>query len=213
MRAPDSPREMITSSKNGAAQKAKLQQEGVRRVSEWLEELLPHEERDEEEGGGAPSGKETSVIVNQLSCKEEGCPDVEVVMTLLRAKPRPKLMFKVFKAAADLSREEVQEALQKAMDEEAKENEKECRGHDHHEHGHQSDDHSHGNGEHHDVCCGHDHADGKNAHSHSDGKHEHGHEKHEHDHGDGGHHNGCCDHDHSDGTHEHGHESSHSHGH
>ena len=47
--------------------------------------------------------------MNQLACKEVGCPDVEVVMTLLRKKPREKLMFKVYKAAADMTNDEVEE--------------------------------------------------------------------------------------------------------
>ena len=102
---------------DAAADKKKT--EGVKRVIGWLEELLPDNERDEDIGGSAPCGKETSVIVNQLACKEVGCPDVEVVMTLLRPKPRPKLMFKIYKAACDLSKEEVEEAMVKAVAEEA----------------------------------------------------------------------------------------------
>ena len=80
-------RHMLKPKDDAAEQK---QREGVQRVIGWLEDMLPDEERDEEDGGSAPPGKETSVICNQLACKEEGCPDVEVVMTLLRAKPRPK---------------------------------------------------------------------------------------------------------------------------
>ena len=76
--------------------KEKAQQEGVRRVKDWLIGLLPADEKEEDDGGTAEDGKETSVIVNQLACKEAGCPDVEVVITLLRAKPRPKLMFKIY---------------------------------------------------------------------------------------------------------------------
>jgi len=150
----------------------KVKQTGVKRVRAWLEDLLPDEERDEEDGGKAPPGKETSVIVNQLACKEVGCPDVEVVMTLLRPKPRPKLMFKIYKAAAELTNGEISEALQKALaaeqgTEHAHEHaeqvpEKKADEHGHDEHGH--DEHVHSG-----DCCGHDHDDGH------DGQHEHGH--------------------------------------
>lgn len=117
--------------KDVKADQARL--EGLKRVKGWLVELLPADEREEEDGGTAPDGEETTVIANQLECKEEGCPDVEVVMTLLRCKPRPKLVFKVFKAAAELTKDEVGAAMQKALEEE------------------QSKEH------HNDSCCGQDH--------------------------------------------------------
>ena len=79
------------------------------------EELLPEEERGERLGGKAPDGKETTVIVTQLACKEDGCPDVELVIRLVRAKPRPKLMFKIYKEAVNVSREELEKALLQAM--------------------------------------------------------------------------------------------------
>ena len=107
----------MIAAKNTAEDQAKAQ--GVKRVREMLEGFLPDEERDEDDGGSAPFGKETSVIVNQLACMEAGCPDVEVVCTLLRAKPRPKLMFKIYKAAKDLSQEELQRAVQDATAKEA----------------------------------------------------------------------------------------------
>jgi hypothetical protein len=65
--------------KTADAEEQKKKSAGVKRVREWLEELLPIEERDEDDGGQAPPGKETSVIVNQLACIEAGCPDVETV--------------------------------------------------------------------------------------------------------------------------------------
>ena len=102
-----------------AAEKAK--KEGVARVSGWLEQGLPDEERANWlPGGKAEDGKETSIIVNQLACMEEGCPDVELVCTLLRPKPAPKLMFKIYKAAKDLTEEEVAAAVKQAKEEEAK---------------------------------------------------------------------------------------------
>ena len=54
---------------------------GIRQVSDWIEDELPAEEKDT-----------TSVMVNQIECKEEGCPPVECVIALLR---KPKLVFKV----------------------------------------------------------------------------------------------------------------------
>lgn len=136
------------------AEAAKRQSEGVKRVRSWLEEMLPDDEKDEDDGGSAPPGKETSVIVNQLACKEAGCPDVEVVMTLLRVKPRPKLMFKVFKAAADLSKEEVDGAMQKALADERGD----APAGDAHDHGHVESAGGH-------DTHGHDHA----TESHGDG--------------------------------------------
>ena len=155
-----------------------MQQAGVKRVRDWLEELLPDDEKDEDDGGAAPPGKETSVIVNQLACKEAGCPDVEVVITLLRAKPRPKLMFKIFKAAAELTNDEVEASLRKALAEEEGGQE---HAHDHkvadaavvtQEHGHvEGHEHGHGDGA---DCCGHEHDE--HGHGHAE-EHEHGHEK------------------------------------
>ena len=84
----------MIAAKSVSAERAQAQ--AVKRVGGWLEDLLPDEEKEEDDGGTAAPGKETSVIVNQLACKEAGCPDVELVITLIRAKPRPKLMFKVF---------------------------------------------------------------------------------------------------------------------
>ena len=54
--------------RNAGADKAK--QEGVKRVKEWLEKLLPAEEREEIDGGTAADGKETTVIVNQVCAFE-----------------------------------------------------------------------------------------------------------------------------------------------
>ena len=73
--------------KDANAEKAKLQQQGCKRVREWLEGMLPEDEKDEDDGGKAPPGKETSIIVNQLACKEVGCPDVEVTMQWLDRRP------------------------------------------------------------------------------------------------------------------------------
>ena len=160
---------------------------------------------------------ETSVIVNQLACMEAGCPDVELVMTLLRPKPRPKLMFKIFKAAKDLTIDELRAALEKAVAEEKGEPESKAAKHDHDEgaeHGHAE----HGHAEHGhkgDCDCGHDHDEhghDKKEHGHAEHK-EHGHkEEHDHGHKEHGHADGhkgdCCGHDHD----EHGHKE-HEHGH
>ena len=151
--------------RNAGADKAK--EEGVRRVRDMLLGLLPDDEKEEADGGTAEEGSETSIIVNQLACKEPGCPDVEVVITLLRAKPRPKLMFKIYKAAADLKLDEVESALRKALVDEQAEltaAEKKQEEHDH-EHS-EAKDHGHAHG---DDCC--------------DCGHEHGHESHSSEHG------------------------------
>jgi hypothetical protein len=103
----------LLAQKDPAAEKAK--RDAVSQLSTWLEQMLPDEERWEElPGGKAPDGQETNIIVNQLACREEGCPDVECVITLSRSKPRPKLMFKIYKAAVDLSRDELEKALLQA---------------------------------------------------------------------------------------------------
>jgi hypothetical protein len=173
-------------SKSANAEAAKLQQQGCKRVREWLDKMLPEDERDEEDGGKAPPGKETNVIVNQLACKEAGCPDVECVLTLLRAKPRPKLMFKIYKAAIDLTKEEVAAAMQAALTEEQKEatahNEHghDEHGHDEHSHGHGEHDHAHTDAGHDCEHCGHDHG---HAESSGGGDAEKGH-SHEHEHHD-----------------------------
>ena len=154
--------------KKHEAEKAK--QEGVARVERWIVGLLPDDEKEEDDGGTAPDGKETNVIVNQLACKEPGCPDVEVVITLIRAKPRPKLMFKIYKAAAELTSEDVAAALKKAQDDEQPKPKP-----DDHAHGHDEHDHSEGHAGHGADCCdcGHDHGHG---HSTEHDSHEHGHD-------------------------------------
>ena len=150
----------MIASKDVAAEKVK--KEGVKRVNAWVIEQLPAEEREEDDGGTAPDGQETSIIVNQLACMEAGCPDVELVITLLRAKPRPKLMFKIFKAAADLTRDEVVAALHKALADEqaqlaAPAGEVHVHGHD------EKTDHGHHHGD--DCGCGHDHAEDTDGHT------------------------------------------------
>jgi hypothetical protein len=158
------------------AKKERAQAEGVSRVRGWLEGLLPDDEKEEDEGGTAPDGKETSVIVNQLACKEEGCPDVEVVISLLRAKPRPKLMFKIYKAAAELSSDEVEAELRKALAAEQAElagSTKDAHSHDHAEK-EKGSDHAHVHG----PDCEHGHVHGPDC-DHDGG---HDHDIHEHGH-------------------------------
>ena len=52
------------------------------------------------------------------ACKEDDCPDIETAITLMRPKPRAKLLFKIYKPAAEMIREDVESALQKAVAEE-----------------------------------------------------------------------------------------------
>ena len=192
--------------RDDGAQKAKS--EAISKVSDWIEGFLPEEEKDEEFGGKAPPGGETSVIVNQLECKEPGCPPVELVLTLLRSKKsgRPKLMFKIFKAAIDVTQEEVKAAMDKAIAEEAGVETKKEHSHDHDEKKHDEHGHQHAEDG---SCCGHDHDDHKEEHGHHESEHGH-HEKKEHGHHE--HSGDCCGHDH--GHDEHGHdEKRHDHGH
>jgi len=53
----------------------------VRRVADWVEQALPEEERHT-----------THVMVNQVECREDGCPPMECVIALLR---KPKIIFRV----------------------------------------------------------------------------------------------------------------------
>jgi hypothetical protein len=92
--------------------------EATPKVCGWVEQMLPEEERSVDLGGKAPSGKATNVMVTQLACKEDDCPDIETAITLMRPKPREKLLFKIYKPAAEMTREEVEEALQKSVAEE-----------------------------------------------------------------------------------------------
>ena len=104
--------------KDKAASKAKSA--AISQVCRWLEEMLPDEERlDTLPGGKAEDGAETSIICNQLACREDDCPDVELVITLIRQKPRPKLMFKIYKAAVDLTKGELRTALVQAEEAES----------------------------------------------------------------------------------------------
>ena len=40
------------------------------------------------------------------ACKEDDCPDIETAITLMRPKPREKLLFKIYKPAAEMIRED-----------------------------------------------------------------------------------------------------------
>ena len=145
-----------------------------------LEQMLSEDERHEGlQGGKAPTGQETNVSIRQLACQEEGCPDVETVI-LLSSKIRPKLMFKIYKAAADISDEELQERLEAERATAAQEATKDADGHgdghtDAHGDGH-GDAHGDGHGGSHEGeghkhdggCCG-----GERGGEHGDG-HKHG---------------------------------------
>ena len=159
------------------ADAAKIQRDGVKRVQEFCLSMLPDNEREEDDGGTAEDNMETSVIVNQLACKEAGCPDVEVVITLLRAKKtgRAKLMFKIYKAAAEITRDEVEHAMRAAQKTEQEELSASKEAHDAHAHGHNEEDHGHAHGD--DCGCEHGHDEG-NADEHKKPKHEHDHIEH-----------------------------------
>eukprot|EP00036_Acanthoecidae_sp_10tr_P010165 CAMPEP_0182929856 /NCGR_PEP_ID=MMETSP0105_2-20130417/22963_1 /TAXON_ID=81532 ORGANISM="Acanthoeca-like sp., Strain 10tr" /NCGR_SAMPLE_ID=MMETSP0105_2 /ASSEMBLY_ACC=CAM_ASM_000205 /LENGTH=153 /DNA_ID=CAMNT_0025068053 /DNA_START=24 /DNA_END=485 /DNA_ORIENTATION=+ len=98
------------------AARLKAQVEATPKVREWVEQMLPEDERRADlPGGKAPEGKETDVMVIQLACQEDDCPDVETAITLLRKAPKPKMTFKVYKPAAEMSRDDVEVALLKAV--------------------------------------------------------------------------------------------------
>ena len=71
------------------------------RLRTVVEDHLPKQYQDED----------TAVSINELRCAEEGCPPVETVVTVLR-KPAPA-MFKIYKAAVDVTEAEVIEGLAK----------------------------------------------------------------------------------------------------
>ena len=83
-------------------------------------------------------------------------------------------MFKIYKAAADLTKGELEEALQQAI----KKEQAEANAEHSHDHGH--DEKNDGHAKCADDCCGHDHADGS-EHGHHEVK-EHPHGDHAHDH-------------------------------
>ena len=164
---------------NADKEDVKRKQEATRRVVGWIEKALPPEEED------------TAVMVNQLECKEEGCPPVECVIALLR---KPRLTFKIYKQTVEVTEPEVVAALKKALAAE--------RGEPVHEHSHiekhAAGEHGHAHG-HDEDCCG----------------HEHGHSKPEdHDHGHSGTGGKCCEHGHEEpghADHAHGHGHGHDH--
>ena len=59
------------------------------------------------------------MIVNQLACMEAGCPDATAGCGAAAREAAAKLMFKIYKAAKDLSSEEVEAAMKRAIAEEA----------------------------------------------------------------------------------------------
>ena len=132
-------------------------------IEEWADEVY------------ASIGKETTWSIAQVRCPEEGCPPVETVITDLSVKaPKPGAgVYKVLKAFADVTKEDVQQAL--------------CtdNGHGHGTHGHgghgESTGHSESHGESHghsEACCsGHGESGGHGGHgAHGDADHSgHGH--------------------------------------
>lgn len=72
----------------------------IKAITQWIEDALPEEL------------EETVVMVNELQCFEPGCAPLETVVSLLAEK---SIVFKLFKAAADVTPADALEALQKAL--------------------------------------------------------------------------------------------------
>mmetsp|Transcript_14740 Transcript_14740/g.43252 ORF Transcript_14740/g.43252 Transcript_14740/m.43252 type:complete len:103 (-) Transcript_14740:196-504(-) len=73
----------------------------IARVRDLVEALLP------------PEFDDVAVMVNQIECKEEGCPPIETIISLL-VERNPK-KFKVFKPVAEVTDEDVRSGL-KSLD-------------------------------------------------------------------------------------------------
>jgi hypothetical protein len=67
------------------------QTDKLRAIKEWTREAL-----------GLPP--DTSVLVSELTCKEEGCPPLETIIAVLKG-PQQRIERKVHVAVADLTRE------------------------------------------------------------------------------------------------------------
>eukprot|EP00435_Cladocopium_sp_Y103_P042623 s900_g11.t2 len=109
---------------------------------EWADEIF------------ASMGKETIWSISQVRCPEKGCPPVETVITDLGVKaPKPGAgVYKVFKAFADVTKEDVEAALLGTA----------SVGHGHGGHGdaHAAPAHGHSG----DCCSGDGHGDGHTGH-------------------------------------------------
>ena len=74
----------------------------VERLRQWTAEAL-----------GLPDG--VSVLVTELRCAEEDCPDVETVVAVLDTPGQPRT-FKVLKPLGEVTRDDLRAALTRAQD-------------------------------------------------------------------------------------------------
>ncbi|KAL1496344.1 hypothetical protein AB1Y20_016300 [Prymnesium parvum] len=75
-----------------------------RRVTSWVEELLPREYAD------------CIVMVNEMQCFEPGCAPLETVVSLLGSGQHSESrVFKIFKPLRELEKDEVSEAVRQAL--------------------------------------------------------------------------------------------------
>mmetsp|Transcript_18226 Transcript_18226/g.46994 ORF Transcript_18226/g.46994 Transcript_18226/m.46994 type:complete len:101 (-) Transcript_18226:181-483(-) len=73
----------------------------ISRVRDKVEEMLP------------PAMEDVAVMVNQIECKEPGCPPIETVVSLLE-EGAPKI-FKVFKPVSEVTDEDLKKGLQELL--------------------------------------------------------------------------------------------------
>lgn len=83
-------------------QKSLPDPDAVLRIKQWAIDLLG-------------LGSDVAVTVMQLTCTEEGCPDVETVVGIL--EPGCQRKFKVFKSLAEVSRDDIEKVVRESIKE------------------------------------------------------------------------------------------------
>lgn len=84
------------------SQKPARDPDAVLRIKQWAIDLLG-------------LGSDVAVTVMELSCTEEGCPDVETVVGIL--EPGCQRKFKVFKPLAEVLRDDLKKVIQESIKE------------------------------------------------------------------------------------------------
>jgi hypothetical protein len=84
------------------SQKPARDPDAVLRIKQWAIDLLG-------------LGSDVAVTVMELSCTEEGCPDVETVVGIL--EPGCQRKFKVFKPLAEVLRDDLEKVVRKSIKE------------------------------------------------------------------------------------------------
>ena len=83
-------------------QKSPRDPDAVLRIKQWTIDLLG-------------LGNDVAVTVMELSCTEEGCPDVETVVGIL--EPGCPRKFKVFKPLAEVLRDDLEKVVRESIKE------------------------------------------------------------------------------------------------